>query len=142
MPKFKPHSFSDRKMQILWLRFLTEINENTRDVPAELLENAEVSEALEIVERAAFDDADMLRYDKFWDRVSVQRTLEEAMKSQVEETEAKRIEAEAKRIETEAKVEEAEAKLVDTARKMKADGLPVDIIVKYTGFSREDIEHV
>lgn len=101
-----------------------------------------MSEALEIVERAAFDDADMLRYDKFWDRVSVQRTLEEAMKSQVEETEAKRIEAEAKRIETEAKVEEAEAKLVDTARKMKADGLPVDIIVKYTGFSREDIEHV
>ncbi len=39
-------------MQVLWLRFLTEIDEHTQKVPAELLENAEVSEALEMVERA------------------------------------------------------------------------------------------
>ena len=90
LPKFKPTTFSERKMQVLWLRFLTEINENTREVPAELLENAEVNEALEIVERAAFSDEEMRTYDKFWDRVSVQRTYEEEFKQKVvAEAEAK-----------------------------------------------------
>ena len=69
LPKFKSATFSERKMQVLWLRFLTEINEKTKEVPAELLENAEVNEALEIVERAAFSDEEMWFYDKFWDRI-------------------------------------------------------------------------
>ena len=80
LPKFHPTTFSEKRMQVLWLRFLTEINEKTKEVPAELLENEEVSKALEIVERAAFTDEEMLFYDKFWDRVSVQRTLDDAMK--------------------------------------------------------------
>ena len=33
LPKFKPHNYSEKKMQVLWLRFLTEISEQTRDVP-------------------------------------------------------------------------------------------------------------
>ena len=37
-------------MAVLWLRFLTEINEDTDEVPAELLENEEISKALSIVE--------------------------------------------------------------------------------------------
>jgi predicted transposase/invertase (TIGR01784 family) len=39
LPKFQPQSFSDKRMQVLWLRFLTEINENTQEAPDELLEN-------------------------------------------------------------------------------------------------------
>ena len=78
LPKFRPQNFSQRKMQVLWLRFLTEIDENTREAPAELLENAEVNEALEIVERAAFSEAEMRSYDKFWDNISVQVTLRNA----------------------------------------------------------------
>ena len=80
LPKFHPTTFSEKRMQVLWLRFLTEINEKTKEAPAELLANEEVSKALEIVERAAFTDEEMLFYDKFWDRVSVQRTLDDAMK--------------------------------------------------------------
>ena len=108
LPKFKPQSFSERKMQVLWLRFLTEINDETREVPAELLENAEVNEALEIIERAAFSDAEMRAYDKFWDNVSVQKTLDNARKREINE--AKREVAEAKREVVEAKREVAEAK--------------------------------
>jgi predicted transposase/invertase (TIGR01784 family) len=193
LPKFKPQSFSERKMQILWLRFLTEINENTKEVPAELKENAEVNQALEIVEIAAFSDEEMRAYDKFWDRVSTQRTYEEEIKQKAEEeankrankrveeankrveeaikkleekaeekikeaqSEAKAIvkeakakaeEAEAKAEEAEAKAEEAEAKAkakaeqqkIDTARKMKADGLPFELIAKYTGITIKEIE--
>ena len=204
LPKFKPQSFGERKMQVLWLRFLTEINENTKEVPAELKENAEVNQALEIVEIAAFSDEEMRAYDKFWDRVSTQRTYEEEIKqkaeeeankrankrveeankrankrveeaikkleekaeekikeaqseakaivkeakAKAEEAEAKAEEAEAKAEEAEAKAEEAEAKAkakaeqqkIDTARKMKADGLPFELIAKYTGITIKEIE--
>jgi predicted transposase/invertase (TIGR01784 family) len=85
LPKFKPQTISERKMQVLWLRFLTEIDENTREAPAELLENTEVNEALEILERAAFTDAEMRAYDKFWDRVSTMRTLESDWEDKIKE---------------------------------------------------------
>ena len=45
LPKFQSQNFSEKKMQVLWLRFLTEINEKTVEAPAELLEDPEVSEA-------------------------------------------------------------------------------------------------
>ncbi len=150
LPKFKPTTFSERRMQVLWLRFLTEINESTRDVPAEMLENAEVNEALEIVERAAFTDEEMFFYDKFWDRVSVQKTLENAWKrkaaeaeTKAAEAETKAAEAETKAAEAETKAAEAEAKLrqkdMDTACKLKAMGLPVGQIAEVTGLTTEQI---
>jgi len=85
LPKFKPQTMAEKKMQVLWLRFLTEINENTQEVPAELLESAEVSEALEIVERAAFNDEEMRTYDKFWDSISSYRTLMYGLEKDVEQ---------------------------------------------------------
>jgi hypothetical protein len=119
----KPQSFSEKKMQVLWLRFLTEINDETREVPAELLENPEVSEALEIVERAAFDDGEMRAYDKFWDAISRQKTIKNDIKREAEKA-----------------IAEANAKLFDTARKMKADGMTMELIAKYTGLAAEEID--
>ena len=111
----------ERKMQVLWLRFLTEINEKTREVPAELLENAEVSEALEILERAAFTDEEMFFYDKFWDRVSTQRTFEEETRQKAEERVmlAKK-DAEELMKQAKAKVEQAEAKVKQTKAEAEA----------------------
>ncbi len=119
LPKFKPQTFSEKKMQVLWLRFLTEINAKTLEAPAELLENPEVSEALKIVEVSAYTPAEMRAYDKFWDNVSVQKTLENARKREIDianaaiaarrEAEIALAEAEAKTKEAEAKTKEAEA---------------------------------
>ena len=117
LPKFKPTTFSERKMQVLWLRFLTEIDENTSEVPAELLANAEVSEALEIVERAAFTDEEMRSYDKFWDQVSAYRTWESDWKKKVKRAEDMLTEAKAKATEAEAKATEAEAKVSELETK-------------------------
>ena len=50
LPKFKPQSIAEKKMAVLWLRFLTEISEATEEAPAELLENEETRKALSIVE--------------------------------------------------------------------------------------------
>lgn len=50
LSKFKPHTFHDKKMMVLWLRYLTEINEKTRQAPAELLENPNTCKALDKVD--------------------------------------------------------------------------------------------
>ena len=157
LPKFKPTTFSERKMQVLWLRFLTEINENTKEVPAELLENAEVNEALEIVEIAAFSDEEMRAYDKFWDRVSTQRTYEEEIEETITRRVIKKVEAEVKqKAEEEANkkaeemIKEAEAKVeakveqqkIETARQMKIDGMAQELIAKYTGLTEEEIKEL
>jgi len=131
----KPATFSEKKMHVLWLRFLTEIDENTREVPEELLDNAEVNEALGIVERAAFSDEEMRNYDKFWDRISTQRTYEEEFKQKTEEeaqrkaekfikekmkeVEAKAEQAKAKVEQAKAKVEQAEAKVEQAEAKVE-----------------------
>ena len=162
LKKFKPQTFSEKKMQVLWLRFLTEINDETREVPAELLENAEVSEALEIVERAAFDDGEMRAYDKFWDNVSIQKTLDNARKREIEaanaakreakkavaeakaETEKAKAETEKAKAETEkakAETEKAKEKMHDTARKLKAmNVMTIEQIAEATGLSNKQIE--
>ena len=75
LPKFQPQTFSEKKMQVLWLRFLTEINEKTVEAPAEMLENPEVREALKILEVAAYTPAEMRAYDKFWDGISSEKTI-------------------------------------------------------------------
>ncbi|WP_418868381.1 Rpn family recombination-promoting nuclease/putative transposase, partial [Segatella hominis] len=75
LPKFTPHSIADKRMMVLWLRFLTEINSNTKEVPADLLNDPEIGKAVEELEISGFTDAELWAYDKFWDSVSVERTL-------------------------------------------------------------------
>lgn len=75
LPKFNPHTYGEKKMQVLWLRYLTEINEQTRDVPEELLENPQVKKALVALEESAFTEEQLLGYEKFWDIISVEKTL-------------------------------------------------------------------
>lgn len=62
-------------MQVLWLRYLTEINENTREVPEDLIDNPEVKKAINALEESAFTDAQLLGYENFWDIISVEKTL-------------------------------------------------------------------
>ena len=76
LPKFTPHSISDKRMMVLWLRFLTEINANTQEVPSDLLRDPEIGKAVEELKTSGFTDAELRAYDKFWDAVSVERTLQ------------------------------------------------------------------
>ena len=75
LPKFTPHTFTEKKMQVLWLRYLTEIDENTKEVPAELLANPEIAKAVSEIEESAYTEDELLGYDEFWDMVSVEKTL-------------------------------------------------------------------
>jgi hypothetical protein len=46
-PKFKPSTMTEKKMTILWLRFLNEVEENENTVPQDLLDNEYFRRAIE-----------------------------------------------------------------------------------------------
>ena len=135
LPKFRPQSFAERKMAVLWLKFLTEIDEKTRTVPQELLDNAEVSEALGIVEESAYSEAEMAAYEGYWDAVRREATvigeLDDARAELAEER--KRLDA------AESELERLRQDKLDTARKMKGRGFSVADIADLTGLAADDI---
>jgi len=65
LPKFKPLNRAEKKLHELWMRFLTEINENTKEVPQELLDNELTREAVEYMEKAAYTKEQLEVYDKW-----------------------------------------------------------------------------
>ena len=75
LPKFKPESVSDKKLQLLWLRFMTEIDESTNEVPQDLLEEEEIKEAVENISISAFSRAELETYDRYWDGIRTIVTL-------------------------------------------------------------------
>ena len=150
LPKFKAKNLTEKKMQILWLRFLTEIDrDGADDVSQDLLDNPQTGEALEIVRESGLNDVERAAYEGFWDRVSIETTKKRYMAEQeakLSETKAKLSETKAKLGETAVKLNAATAerdaaveKLRKSARQMKADGMPVETIAKYTGLSVAEI---
>ncbi len=119
LKKIKPKTMSEKKMQVLWLRFLTEINAYTEQVPQELLDNPEISKAIRLVEESAYTHEQLLGYDMFWDRVRRDKDTAKELK------------------ETKEKLARLEA---DTARKMKAKGFAIADIAEITGLTAEEIE--
>ena len=118
LPKFKPQDFKGKKMAVLWLRYLTEIDEHTRQAPKELL---------------AFSDAQLWWYDDFWDAVRVENTLisdalREGRQKGMEEGRQEGIQ------------EGIRQNNIQNARGMKAEGIPTGTIAKITGLSPDEIE--
>ena len=133
LPKFKPRNVMEKKMAVLWLRFLTEINEDTDEVPAELLENEEISKALSIVEKSAMTEVQLYAYERFWDAVNREHVLSEGKYK--EGKEAGLAEGMEKGLE-----KGLAQRNHEIARSMKADKLPIETIIKYTGLTAAEIE--
>jgi predicted transposase/invertase (TIGR01784 family) len=74
LPKFKPDKKSEKKLHDLWLRFLTEINEETRDIPEQLGSDPKIRKALSLVEESAYSEQDMIYYEKVEDAIRTHRT--------------------------------------------------------------------
>ena len=76
LPKFTPHTFTEKKMQVLWLRYLTEIDENTKEIPAELLANPEIAKAVSEIEESAYTEKElMLKGVEIIDSLCEERTF-------------------------------------------------------------------
>src|SRR3990167_5144060 len=59
LPKFTPSTPSDKKLKVLWLRFMKEITDETRDVDPALLAIPEIKEAIYLSEEAAYSPAEL-----------------------------------------------------------------------------------
>jgi predicted transposase/invertase (TIGR01784 family) len=75
LPKFNPIAFADRKMAVLWLRFLREIKDKINEVSEDLLNDKIISKAVNICEVGAYTPTELATYEAYWDAVSVERTL-------------------------------------------------------------------
>ncbi|MBX9744558.1 MAG: Rpn family recombination-promoting nuclease/putative transposase [Chlamydiales bacterium] len=75
LPKFKPANKTEKYLQVLWLRFLSELDEATRTVPPEFLTVPEIREACALSEEAAYTKEELEGYNKYWDAISTAKTL-------------------------------------------------------------------
>ncbi len=119
LPKFKPRNIMEKKMAVLWLRFLTEINEDTQEAPPELLENDDIRKALSIVEKSAMSEAQLYAYERFWDEVNRNQVLNESHYKKG-----------------------MEMGITEVAKKMKQKGLPSELIAEMTGLLPKEIENL
>ena len=140
LPKFKPDTMLDKKMAVLWLRFLTEINEHTKEVDKELLSDDNVAKAVSLVEESAYSDAELWAIDRYWDSVSRERTAlsEKYLKGEAKGREEGRAEglAEGEKMGRE---EGRKEQAYEIARNLMAIHLPIESIVKVTGLSEDEI---
>ena len=136
LPKFKPKTIAERKMAVLWLRFLTEINSTTEEAPAELLENPETAKALKLLEKSAYNEGQLEAYDRFWDAVYRERVFyDDGYKKGQAAGWADGREAGL----TAGRAEGADKTNRDNAQKMKAKGFAGEDIAEITGLTIEAI---
>ena len=129
LPKFTPQTIKEKKMKVLWLSYLTEIEERTKEVPQELLDNPEISKALTVVEESAYNDAQMLAYDKFWDIIRTERTFynsahRDGYKDGLEKGMEKGMEKEK----------------IETIKRLQSKGFDIATIAIATGISEDDVK--
>ena len=113
LPKFKPQNRAEKKLHELWLRFLTEVNESTKEIPQELLDNAHIREAVGYMERAAYTKEQLAAYDKWKIAAMTERSAinDAKREGKAEGLEEGRAEGEAERERLKAEKEAAQAKL-------------------------------
>lgn len=64
-------------MMVLWLRFLTEMHDDVREIPDEFIENPEIHKAVTLLEESSYTEAQLYGYEEFWDAVMVERTIKD-----------------------------------------------------------------
>lgn len=140
LPKFVARSVEEKRLRLLWLRFLREIDEKTESVSPELLEVSEISEAIKLTEQAAYNRGELEAYEQYWDSVRIEKTFfGDAIRTGYARGHAEghaegRAEGQA---EGQAKGREEERFLI--ARQLLSAGLDIAFISKTTGLA---IEHL
>jgi len=123
LPKFKSHNRAEKKLHELWLRFLTEVDESTEELPKELLEHELIREAVGYTERAAYTKEQLLTYDQWKIDVLTERGM----------IDNARDEGEAK-----GKIEGK----IEVALNLLKEGVPIKIVNSATGLSIQQIEEL
>ena len=156
LPKFTPHTFSEKKMQVLWLRFMTEIDEKTEMVSPDLLANPLVEKAISIVRESAFTRAQLEAYDRFWDAIRVEKAfinegirrgmekgikqgMEQGIKQGMEQGIKQGMEQGIKQGVEQGRAEGERQKALAIARNLRLSGMRLSDIARMTGLSEAEI---
>jgi flagellar biosynthesis/type III secretory pathway protein FliH len=68
--------YANKRMAVLWLRFLKEIGvHRQQQVSEDLLADEHIRKALEICEEGGFTDEELLVYDRYWDSVRIEKAF-------------------------------------------------------------------
>jgi predicted transposase/invertase (TIGR01784 family) len=98
-----------------------EIGENAFEVPKEFSDVPEITKAMEIAQESSFTPAELEAYDRYWDAVSIEKTVR---KDGVIEGKA------------EGKAEEK----IEVVKKMLRANMEIALIAQITGFSKAEIK--
>jgi len=131
LPNFKPATLKEKKLTVLWLRFLTEINEDTATIDPALFEISEISQAIEYTKMAAYSANELLIYERNWDAVSTEKTL------MMGHFRAGKAEGKAEGIE-----EGEEKRSRKIAHNLLLKGLDVHLVAETTGLSIEILKEI
>jgi predicted transposase/invertase (TIGR01784 family) len=116
LPKFPIQSADEKRLRVLWLRFLREIDEKTISVSKDLLAIPEIAQAVALSEESAYTPGELTLYESYWDQISREKTL--IMDKYAEG--------------------KAEGK-AEIAMNMLKDNEPLDRISRFTGLSQDEI---
>jgi predicted transposase/invertase (TIGR01784 family) len=79
LPKFEAKTYTDKKLTALWLRYLSEIKNGQEMIDEELLKEfkkvPEIEKALELTKESAYTTAELEAYDRYWDAISVEKSI-------------------------------------------------------------------
>ena len=120
LPKFPIQSSDEKKLRVLWLRFLREIDEKTISVSKDLLAIPEIAQAVALSEESAYTPGELTLYESYWDQISREKTL---IMDKYAEGKA------------EGKVEGK----IEIVINMLKDNEPLDKISRFTGLSQDEI---
>jgi len=127
LPKFKARKYTDKKLQVLWLRFLSEINDMQEGISQDFLDVPELKEASDLILESGFTKGELEVYDKYWDYISTEKSIRaDAFEKGIEQGLEKGIEQEKSTI----------------ARNLKNLGVLNSAILKATGLSEQEIERL
>src|SRR3990167_5668600 len=120
LSKFPIQSADEKKLRLLWLRFLREIDEKTTTVSKDLLAIPEIAQAVELAEESAYTPGELNSYESYWDQISREKTL--IMDKYAE-----------------GKAEGEQIGIEKIAINMLRDHEPLDKISRFTGLSQDNI---
>jgi len=132
LPKFEPQTWQEKRLGVLWLRFLKELKAvPLESVPEEFLTDPDLAKAVTLTQESSYNPGELESYDQYLDAVRVMKTVEKDafLKGIVEGLEKGR---------EEGKEEEKTA----IAKNLLTLGLPLEAIVQATGLSLEDVQRL
>ncbi len=121
LPKFQANKFTDKKIQVLWLRFLSEINDNQENISQDFLDVPELKEASDLILESGFTKGELETYDKYWDYISTEKTVKaDAYDNGIEKG--------------------IEKGVGNVAKNLKIKGFSITEISEITGLSEQEIQ--